>query len=98
MTEAPTTGVTRVCVTCQQVYGYKEQHVCPKGGATELPPDPLVGATLGGRYLIETADVRYESRHVVVATGPFTAPSISCRSDSRASLIASSYLPRANWI
>jgi len=30
----------------------------------------------GGRYLMETADVRYEARHVVVATGPFTAPSI----------------------
>lgn len=29
-----------------------------------------------GRYVIETASIRYEARHVVVATGPFTAPSI----------------------
>ena len=72
MTEAPTTGVTRICVTCQQVYGYKEQHVCPKGGATELPPDPLVGATLGGRYLIESflssggMGVVYRAKHTVL--------------------------------
>ncbi|MFN8669610.1 MAG: NAD(P)-binding domain-containing protein [Gemmatimonadaceae bacterium] len=29
-----------------------------------------------GRYLIETGEIRYEASHVVVATGPFTTPSI----------------------
>lgn len=29
-----------------------------------------------GRYVVETPTVRYEARHVVVATGPFTTPSV----------------------
>ncbi|HND11307.1 MAG TPA: serine/threonine-protein kinase [Pseudomonadota bacterium] len=72
MNDVPTTGVTRVCVTCQQVYNYKDQHVCPKGGKAEVPPDPLVGATIGGRYLIESflssggMGVVYRAKHTVL--------------------------------
>ena len=72
MSESPSTGVTRVCGNCQQVYGYKEKHVCPKGGAAEVPADPLIGATLGGRYLIESflssggMGVVYRAKHSVL--------------------------------
>ena len=72
MSESPSTGVTRVCGTCQQVYGYKDKHVCPKGGAAEVPSDPLIGATLGGRYLIESflssggMGVVYRAKHSVL--------------------------------
>jgi len=72
MNDVPTTGVTRVCATCQQVYGYKDKHGCPKGGASEPPQDPLVGATIGGRYLIESflssggMGVVYRAKHTVL--------------------------------
>jgi serine/threonine protein kinase len=72
MNDVPTTGVTRVCQNCQQVYGYKDQHSCPKGGSSQVPQDPLVGATLGGRYLIESflssggMGVVYRAKHTVL--------------------------------
>ncbi|HMU37709.1 MAG TPA: serine/threonine-protein kinase [Pseudomonadota bacterium] len=72
MNDVPTTGVTRMCTTCQQVYAYKDAHVCPKGGKTQEPQDPLVGATLGGRYLIESflsaggMGVVYRAKHTVL--------------------------------
>ncbi len=72
MNDVPTTGVTRVCATCQQVYNYKEPHTCPKGGKAEVPQDPLVGATIGGRYLIESflssggMGVVYRAKHTVL--------------------------------
>lgn len=31
---------------------------------------------LGGRYVLDTTEVRYEAAHVIVATGPFQAPRI----------------------
>ena len=61
-----------MCGNCQQVYGYKEKHVCPKGGAAEVPAEPLIGATLGGRYLIESflssggMGVVYRAKHSVL--------------------------------
>ena len=72
MNDVPTTGITRVCATCQQVYGYKDTHTCPKGGQVEPPQDPLVGATIGGRYLIESflsaggMGVVYRAKHSVL--------------------------------
>lgn len=80
------TPLTKRCATCGRIYQYNETHSCPGGGGPRSDPfvssneqaadpeDPMIGAVLGDRYLMQTRlsrggmGVVYKARHKLLET------------------------------